>query len=264
MQKSLILTLVMAAASTAALAQSPDPAATQSQPAPVVRSNPNSNNPNPDYAATAPRQTTNSQPIAGVLLRVNSGSVVQTISADANGTELRVERGIANVNVHHPEHDVEILVDLPGGQTTLLKDGLYTFNADTNTVRVLKGEAEAYPGPANSSTKPIRIKEDHQLNFSASANSLRSVEVNDSRQLTADLLPGSDGSPRGRNPARGYSYAPYGDGFYGYGYPYPYYPYGWGYGYPYYGYGLGLGFGYYGGFRGYRGGFGGFRGGFRR
>ncbi len=40
----------------------------------------------------------------------------------------------------------ELLVDLPGGQVSLLKDGFYTFNADTQTVRVLKGEADAYPG----------------------------------------------------------------------------------------------------------------------
>ena len=270
MQNSLVLTLVLAASSTAALAQSPDPAATQSQPAPIVRSNPNSSGPDQysggstsGYEAPTPGQVTNSQPIPGVLLRVPSGNSVQTISADAKGTELRIDHGVANISVRHPEHNVEILVDLPGGQTSLLKDGLYTFNADT--VRVLKGEAAIYPGPANSTSgaKEIKLKEGHELNFTTTANGLRSVEINDPRQLTADLLPSSDGSPRGNgSPARGYGYGPYGDG-YAYGYPYPYYPsypYRWGYGYPYYGYGFGLGFGYYGGFRGYRGGFGGFRG----
>ena len=75
----------------------------------------------------------------------------KTVSADAKGTEMRITHGVANVSVHHPENkDARILVDLPGGQTALLKDGLYTFNADTNTVRVLKGEADAYPGAAEN------------------------------------------------------------------------------------------------------------------
>ena len=259
MQQSLAFTLVLAASSTGALAQPADPAATQTQPAPVVRPNANSNNSYPGYArAPARPQITSSQPISGVLLRVEPGTAVQTVSADAKGTELRLDHGRANVNVDHPDDNVEILVDLPGGQATLLKDGLYTFNADTNTVRVLKGEAAVYPGAtsATSGVKPIKIKEAHQLNFAATQKGLRSVEVNDPRQLTADLLPYDDGNPRGGYPGRGYGYGPYGDGYYGYGYPY--YAYGWGY--PYWGYGypygFGLGFGYYGGFRGgYRGGF---------
>jgi hypothetical protein len=243
------------------MAQSADPDPNQTQPAPIVRPYADSNQPYPGYAAGP--QITSSQPIAGVLLRVEPGTSVQNISADANGTELRIDHGRANVNVHHPDAKVSILVDLPGGQIALLKDGLYTFNADTNTVRVLKGEAAAYPGAtsANSTVKAIKVKEAHQLNFAATQKGVRSVEVNTPRQLTADLLPYSDGNPGGgRYPGRGYGYGPYGDGYYGYGYP-GYangwgYPYGWGYGYPY---GLGLGFGYYGGFGGYRGGFGGFR-----
>jgi hypothetical protein len=278
MQKSLAFMLVLAASSTAALAQSPDPATNQSQPAPIVRANQNPNvphAPDPDtyarnYGAAGAgmrtaNQITNSQPISGVLVRVPSGTTVQTVSSSANGTELRLDHGRANISVHHPDSKVEILVDLPGGQTSLLKDGLYTFNADTNTVRVLKGEAAAYPGVtsasatgANAGSKPIKIKEAHQLNFAGTQKGVRSVEVNNPRELTADLLPSGDGYPRGGGyPGRAYGYGPYGDG-YGYGYPYPYYPYGY-YGYPY-GYGLGFGFGYYGGFGGYRGGFGGFRG----
>jgi hypothetical protein len=252
--------LVLAASSTAVLAQSADPAVPQSQPAPIVRPNTDPNNLYPGYGPPASRQIVNSQPIPGVMLRVEPGASVQNVSAGATGTELRVDHGRANVNVRHPEAKVQILVDMPGGQVSLLKDGLYTFNADTNTVRVLKGEAAAYPGAtsASSGIKPIKVKEAHQLNFAGTQKGIRSVEVYDPRELTADLLPYNEGGPRGGGyPGRGYGYGPYGDGYYAYGYPYGYYPYGWGYGYPY---GFGLGFGYYGGFGGYRGGFGGFRG----
>jgi hypothetical protein len=189
-------------------------------------------------------------------------SSVRAIAVDPNHTEIRVEHGIANISVHGPEHGAEILVDLPGGQTGLLKDGLYTFNADTNTVRVLKGEADAYL-TANTNAKPIKVKEDHSVTFSGPA--ARSVEFAP-LQARADLVP-NVGGPSSDGPQRYgyYNYGPYGDGFYG-GY-YPYYagwgyPYGWGgWGYPF-GYGFGFGGFYGGGF--YGGGFrGGYGGGFR-
>jgi hypothetical protein len=198
----------------------------------------------------AARTIINSHPIPGVAVRSTEPS--QTVSADAKGAEIRIAHGIANVSVHHPGKNIRILVDLPGGQTALLKDGLYTFNAESNIVRVLKGEADAYPG---SALDGIRVKEDHQFNFgvtvSAAAKNNRAFESS-RQELMADYLPpnNGDGSPR-----PGYGYGPYGDGFYGYPlaygyYPYSFYPYGF---YP----SFGLGFGYYGDFGG------GFGGGFR-
>jgi hypothetical protein len=191
---------------------------------------------------------------------VGADGAVATVSADANGTELRVERGRANINVRQPAANSELLVDLPGGQVTLVKDGLYTFNADTNTVRVLKGQAYAYPGPSDANAKGIRVKEYQEVAF-GSASGVRSVDVNP-QDAWADVLPGvgDNGEPAG-----GYGYRGYGFGPYGYAYPYPVYPGyawgypGWGFGYPYgygFGYGFGVGFGYYGGYRGgyvYRG-----------
>jgi hypothetical protein len=185
---------------------------------------------------------------------------VREISAGADTTELRVERGLANINVHHAAQGAQILVDLPGGQLSLLKDGLYTFNAASNTARVLKGEAKAFPS-TNASAKAVKVKEDHAVTFGALQ--LHSVEFYPAA-ARADLLPAYGyGEGEGHGPYYSYGpyYGPYGDGFYGYGYPY--YAYGWGYpyygwGYPYYGWGypgFGIGFGYYGGFGGFRGGF---------
>jgi len=228
MQRSLsFLFSVAALTATAAIATA------QSQPAPIERNYPGQRTIAPQIATT--------HPIPGIIVRTDPSSSVETISATDDVTELRITSGRANVSVRHPEHNMQILVDLPGGQTALLKDGLYTFNASTNTVRVLKGEASVFAGTSNTE---VKVKEDHQYTFGASA---RPTEVSFS-QARADLLPGA------------VVHSNYGDGPYYPEYPYPYYPYGGFYGYPYggwgYGYpfGFGLGFGYYGGFhRGFGG-----------
>jgi hypothetical protein len=266
MPRSLTLLLALATLSATASAQNANPAGPgnsdymQSQPAPIERAAPSNNAPRAYGHAPRTNRPTVTRPIPGVVVRVSHNGSMSTISADTDRTELRLDHGVANVSVHQPEKGPEILVNLPGGQTALVKDGIYTFNAETNTVRVLKGEAAAFPG--SQDVKPIKVKEDHQLVFGAAP--VRSVEVN-SLQARADLLPGSHID----NPERGYGDGgSYGDGFYGGGFyggfdDYPYYGYGspYGlYGYPY-GYGFGLGFGYYGGY-GYRGGFHGGGGGF--
>ncbi len=231
--------------------------------APVERAYANQNN----YPGGEIPQTT--EPIAGVMLRVAPQSEVQQVSSDVEKLELRVERGMANINVHDPGKDKVILVDLPGGQMQLLKNGLYTFNAQTDTARVLKGEALVFPDDAAPDAKPRKVKEYNKVVFNGT-----DVKPHEfvPYEASVDLLPGPEG-PRGEGSGVGYAYgSPYGEGFYGgypyyaYGYPawgYPYYPYGYGF-YPY---GVGLGFSYYGGFHGgyhgggFHGGGGGFHGG---
>jgi hypothetical protein len=259
----------------------------QSQPAPIQRAaTPDASGFNgyrslPAQPPAAPAETTSAltagqsltttsniasaQPAPGVWVRLGQNGSVRAVAVGDKTVELRVERGIANVTVHHPADDSQILVDLPGGQTSLLKDGLYTFNAGTNTVRVLRGEADAYPGNTPGD-KPIKVKEDHAVVFSGpqGGQQIKSVGF-EPYEARTDLIPspgygggyGYRGEP-GYAPYRPYGYGPYGDGFYGYPYGGWGYPYAWGY--PYYGWGYpfgwGFGFGYYGGF----GGFGGFRG----
>jgi len=276
---ALLLAMATLAATAAVSAQSPQPtgpASTQQSqpapPAPIERAYPtpsrNGTYANetavltPGEALASGNRTATTQPVQGLYLRVGQHSVVREISSTPQRTELRVERGLANVNVHDPAHDSLILVDLPGGQTQLLKNGLYTFNADTNTVRVLKGEAYAFPGQIASATpngKPIKVKENHAVDFVGS--NIRSTEF-EPYEARADLIPTPYDNARNSDRGYGaYGYGPYGDGF-AYGYPYYAYGYGypWGWGYPYggygYPYGIGLGFGYYGGFHG-----GGFHGG---
>jgi hypothetical protein len=240
----------------------------QSQPAPIERAPAaaQSFNGSTGNAVLAPGQslttTTNvvsSQPAPGIYLRVGQNSSVRAVALTADHTELSVEHGIANVSLYHPQRGAEITVDLPGGQVALLKDGLYTFNADSDTVRVLHGEADAYL-KANSGAKPVKVKEDHAVTFNAPR--LKAVEFEPFQGRT-DLI-GWGNAYAGNGGYEPYGYGPYGDGF---AYGYPYYAYGWGYpfwgyGYPYWGYGypgFGLGFGYIGGFHGGFGG--GFHGG---
>jgi hypothetical protein len=248
-------------------AQTPD--GTQAQPAPIVRTQsapPATLSRYTSYTTTltagqALSPTTgvaSTQPDAGIYLRVAPNSSVRAVSTGPLKAEFKVERGLVNLSVHDPAKGQLILVDLPGGQVQPLKNGFYTFNAATNTVRVLKGEADAFAGTA-SDTKPVKVKEDHAVTFSGiqNAGKLRSIEFypfdarTDIIPAPADYARASDG-PRYAYP--GY----YGYGFYGGGYPY--YPYS-AWGYPYYGWGypyggIGFGFGFYGG--GFYGG--GFRG----
>jgi hypothetical protein len=181
---------------------------------------------------------------------------VRAVAVDPQKVEFKVERGLVNLSVHDPAKGQLVLVDLPGGQVQPLKNGFYTFNAATNTVRVLKGEADAFTGP-DTAAKPLKVKEDHAVTFSGIQNpgKLRSIEFYpfDAR---ADIIPAPADYARASDGPR-YAYPGYyGAGFYGDGYPYyPYYAWG----YPYYGWGypgFGLGFGYFGG--GFYGG--GFRG----
>jgi len=281
----LLLTLatVTALPATSALAQSGSVSAnpalpatnyTQSTPAPIERATPapdaaqdNQQQPNetsdtpqsnsPQYPAPhnqmrrAPHlpTTITSQPAQGIFVRADHGTGVETVSTSKDTVELRITHGKANVTVHQPAQGTAILVDLPGGQISLLKDGLYTFNAEANRVSVLVGEARAFPS-SDKDDKGIKVKEDHQLVFAG--NDPHSTDVGP-YQARVDLLPsGNHGEPyRAGYPAAGY--APY-YGFYGEPYGYPYYA--WDYGYPYYGWGvplgIGFGFGYYGGW-GHRG-----------
>jgi len=236
---------------------------TQSEPAPIVRTHVSTSTDN-DYTkpittgqVIAPGQDTASvQAASGIFLRVGRNSTVNAVNVTPENTELRVVHGVANVSVHEPIAHSEILIDLPSGQSALVQDGFYTFNADTNTVRVLKGEAFAYPG---NNQKSIKIKEDHAVIFGGPH--IKAFEF-DPFEARADLIPyaaspGGSAGPGTANYSDDYGdsghggYAGYGFGAYGYPYGgYPYYGFDGPYSYPYGYYPFGLGFygdGFYGG-----------------
>jgi len=100
----------------------------------------------------------------GIFLRLGDDSTVQVVSTDLTHTEVRLEQGRADVEVDQIYPQNTILVDLKNGQTQLLKNGLYAFDAGNATVRVFDGKAAVYPGAnLQANVKPIDVKGGHQL-----------------------------------------------------------------------------------------------------
>jgi len=99
-----------------------------------------------------------------IFLRLGDDSTVQVVSTDLTHTEVRLEQGRADVEVDQIYPQNTILVDLKNGQTQLLKNGLYGFDAGNATVRVFDGKAAVYPGAnLQANVKPIDVKGGHQL-----------------------------------------------------------------------------------------------------
>lgn len=214
----------------------------------------------------------------GIFLRLGNDSTVQMVSPDLAHTEVRLERGRANVEVDQIYKQNTVLVDFANGQTQLLQHGLYAFDANDSTVRVFDGKASVYPGQnLESNIKPIEVKGGHQLVLNGEAtkpqhfdkdqakndplykwSSLRSeylgqanVDLASEYAGTQSFTPGWywAGGPFGYTwlPGNGLYWNPFGYGFYS-----PYYS---SLGYGGYGYG-GFGYGYGGyGYRGYGRGF---------
>src|SRR5580704_2825233 len=100
----------------------------------------------------------------GIFLRLAEDSTVQMVSPDLTHTEVRLEQGRANVEVDQIYSQNTILIDMKNGQTQLLKNGLYAFDATNSTVRVFDGKAAVYPGAnLQANVKPIDVKGSHQL-----------------------------------------------------------------------------------------------------
>lgn len=97
----------------------------------------------------------------GVFLRVGENSSVRMISPSLTETSVQLLRGSALVEVAqlHKQNDIRILGD--GSQTALLKDGLYRFNADTNSVAVYDGKVKVMYGDQS-----VDLKAGHETNLS--------------------------------------------------------------------------------------------------
>lgn len=219
----------------------------------------------------------------GVFLRLDNNSTVKMVAPDLTHTEVQLTQGRATVEVDQLYKQNDILVDLASGQTQLLKNGLYEFDANANTVRVFNGEAAAFatltPQPGE---RAIKVKQGKQLilpstdgrtaNFDRKAtessdalykwSSLRSGYLGEANLNLAQSYAGTSGYGYGGGYARGWLWSPSvysytwlpGDGLFwspfGYGFYSPSYLYGGGIVYGGYGYGGG---GYSGGGVGYRG-----------
>jgi hypothetical protein len=109
----------------------------------------------------------------GVFLRVGENSAVRMVSPNLLDTQVELDRGRADIEVDeiHPTNNIQVAQ--AGTNTRLLKDGLYAFDADKNTVGVFKGEAELLQRNGDGQ-KQIKLKGDHQVELAAN-ESLKSV-----------------------------------------------------------------------------------------
>jgi hypothetical protein len=206
----------------------------------------------------------------GIFLRLGNDSTVQMVSTDLTHTEVRLERGRANVEVDQIYNQNTVLVDFANGQTQLLQHGLYSFDANNATVRVFDGKAAVYPGQnLQSNIKPIEVKGGHQLVLTGEPtkpqrfnkdqaknddlykwSSLRSAYLGDANvNLASEYAGYGDFNPGWywAGGSFGYTWLP-GDGLF-------WNPFGYGFYSPYYLYGGGFIYGR-GGYGGYRGGYG--------
>lgn len=80
--------------------------------------------------------------VPGTFLRVADNSSVRMVNPGLANTEIEIDKGRAMVEATDINKNNDIRVDENGVTTKFLKNGLYDFNADHNTLRVFKGKAE--------------------------------------------------------------------------------------------------------------------------
>lgn len=78
----------------------------------------------------------------GVFLRVDDNSSIKMVNPGLADTEVEVDKGRAMVEGTDINKDNNIRVDEDGVTTRILKNGLYGFDSNHNTIRVFKGKAE--------------------------------------------------------------------------------------------------------------------------
>lgn len=201
----------------------------------------------------------------GVFLRVGDNSAVRLVSPDLANTRVEVLRGQAIVEVTELFKDNNLWIMMDGSSTRLQKQGLYTFNADTQLVQVYDGELTVEQNDRSKELKKGKElvlngnwKVDHfdtkaqagQNSLYAWSNLRSEYEAEASMQSASNIFVG--GAPYWYGP--GWYWNPYWD-MYGFipGDGIWYSPFGWPFYSPWmvgYGYGFG-GFGGFGYGRGY-------------
>jgi len=119
----------------------------------------------------------------GVFLRLDENSAVRMVSPNLLNTQVELDRGRANIEVDEIHLGNNLQVEHAGFTTRLLKNGLYAFDADKNTVLVFKGEAELLR--SSNIQKPLKLKSGREVTLAA-GDSLKAVSFD--RDQAQDAL----------------------------------------------------------------------------
>lgn len=206
----------------------------------------------------------------GAFLRLGPNSQIRLNNAGLASTQIQLERGVSNVEVDQLIEGTRLAVTMNAATVQLEKRGLYDFNADQQSVKVLDGKANV-TSPAGSksigkgdqlllaSDKPLKS---HSFDMKAERSQPLYVwsEARSRDESQANVAIAQNVSTYGGWYGPGWYWNPYwssfaflpGDGFL-------YSPFGWGFYSPayigYYGIPYGYGrFGFYGVHHGYVGG----------
>ena len=93
----------------------------------------------------------------GVFLRLGDNSAARMLSPNLTDTRVAVLNGEATVEVTELFKENHLQIGVGGTMTTLLKQGLYEFNADHPQLAVYDGEASVLSGD-----RQIKVKQGHQ------------------------------------------------------------------------------------------------------
>jgi hypothetical protein len=98
----------------------------------------------------------------GVFLRLGHDSAVRMISPGLTDTRVDVLKGEALVEAGNLHKENRINIRQDQASTTLLKNGLYAFNADRDTVAVFDGKASV-----QSNDQQVEVKGGREVNLNA-------------------------------------------------------------------------------------------------
>ena len=99
----------------------------------------------------------------GVFLRIGDNSTLRLISPDLTNTRVALLNGEATVEVTELFKENQLQVSVGGTLTTLLKRGLYEFDADHPQLAVYDGEASVASGD-----RRINVKQGHEARLTDS------------------------------------------------------------------------------------------------
>jgi hypothetical protein len=119
--------------------------------------------------------------VPGTFLRVADNSAVKMVNAGLANTEVEIDKGRAMVEATDINKNNDIRVDVNGVTTKILKNGLYDFDADHNTIRVFKGKAEVVVND-----KKIDLGKERELVLNA--NTKPKAEDFDARKYEDDFF----------------------------------------------------------------------------